>query len=781
MKGFIINSDSIVVDGYSYVRIFGKLTNKDSFVVMNKFNPYFFVLEKDKDGIEKLTSSENISIEVVKSDMKNFENEKVLKIIFNNQLDLNKIDKLARESEILRFESDIKPEFRFIIDNDIKGFIEVNGDYESSERIDRVYKNSDIKAINPTKDLKLKIVSVDIESGSEGLFCIGIYSDNYKKNFFIGNSSNENSISCKNEEECLIKFRDEIIDLDPDIITGWNVIDFDFDYLKKLFDKYNISMDIGRTNDPARLKIESSFLRTSRMNVPGRVVLDGLSLIRDPFIQQAPSIKNIKFESFTLGEVANQIIGKTKLIKGKSRHNEIEELYNGDDKDKNKLIDYNLLDCELVYEILKKTNIIELAIERASLTGMMLNRISSSVMSFDSLYIREARKMSLVSPSNYFGNDESSISGGFVMNPIPGLYNNVIVLDFKSLYPSIIKTFNIDPSSYLKEYEDGAIESPNGAYFKNSDGILPKIIEVLHKARERAKIEKRELSSYAIKIIMNSFFGVLATPSCRYFNPKIGGAITSFGQEIIKMTAGEIEEMGYSVIYSDTDSVFVFVGEKENPEEIGKNISDKIDIFYEKFVKNKFSRKSYLDLEFEKVYVSLLMPKARVSKNEGRGAKKRYAGLKLVNGKKILDVVGLEAVRGDWTDVAREFQKELLTMIFDREDVAEFVRDKIKEVKSGKIDGKLIYRKSIRKNLDEYVKITPSHVKAARKLDSIDGNVIEYYMTVDGPEPIQKLVHSIDYAHYIEKQIKPIAKTIIESMDLDFDEIINEDKQKKLF
>jgi DNA polymerase-2 len=245
--------------------------------------------------------------------------------------------------------------------------------------------------------------------------------------------------------------------------------------------------------------------------------------------------------------------------------------------------------------------------------------------------------------------------------------------------------------------------------------------------------------------------------------------------------------MGLKVIYGDTDSIFISTGmDKEKSEKLGVEISGKIDKFYEDYVKKNYSRKSYLDLEFDKLYLALLMPQTRTSANReddsvSKGAKKRYAGLVELNNKEVLDIVGLEAIRGDWTDAAQEFQKELLMKIFKKEDVVVFIRNKIKEIENGKLNSKLVYRKSIRKDLKDYTKMTPPHVKAARKLDKLNGNVIEYLMTTDGPEPIQKLKHKIDYEHYIEKQIKPIAKTILETMGLDFDGVFEKSSQKKLF
>jgi DNA polymerase II len=517
------------------------------------------------------------------------------------------------------------------------------------------------------------------------------------------------------------------------------------------------------------------------MEIPGRIIIDGLNMIKDPFIKEAPTIKSIKFESYALQEVAEQIINKTKLIRGKTRHEEIERLYNGTKEEIKSLAEYNLQDCKLVHEILEKTDMIKLSMERASLTGMPLDKLTASIASFDSLYVREARKRKLVSPSNFFKNKQEKITGGFVIQPTNGIYQNILVLDFKSLYPSIIRTFNIDPSSYLEKEEKGCIVSPNGAFFKNEEGILPEIIQKLYEAREKAKKEKRELSSYAIKIIMNSFFGVLASPNSRYFNMKMGNAITNFGQEIIKLTSKQLEKEGLEVIYGDTDSVFINTkSDKEKSKILGKTLPIKINEFYRDYVKKNYSRKSFLELEFDKLYLSLMIPKTRNLETE-RGAKKRYAGLIEEDSQELIDIVGLEAIRGDWTEAAQDFQKELLMMVFKQQDPIEFIRKFIKELNNGKLDTKLIYRKSIRKNLTEYTKTTPPHVKAARKLDKIESNRIEYYITLKGPEPLQNLKNPIDYTHYIEKQIKPIAKTILETLGLDPEKAFSQTIQAKLF
>ncbi len=173
------------------------------------------------------------------------------------------------------------------------------------------------------------------------------------------------------------------------------------------------------------------------------------------------------------------------------------------------------------------------------------------------------------------------------------------------------------------------------------------------------------------------------------------------------------------------------------------------------------------------------MPKIRGGE---KGAKKRYAGLRKIDGKEKIDVVGLESVRSDWTEAAQIFQREILDRIFHKQEITDFVKKFIKDIRDGKYDDKLIYRKQIRKELEKYIRITPQHVFAARLLgDKFEGKIVEYCITTAGPEPKQKLKHKLDYDHYVNKQIKPIAEMILSFFNLDFDDLIEGSKQTKLF
>ncbi|MEM4271854.1 MAG: DNA polymerase II, partial [Candidatus Pacearchaeota archaeon] len=727
MRGFIVYSDYDIINDETIVRLFGRLENGHSFVSISKFEPYFYIKESDFKKVEKYL----LKYKTEKTEFTNFKGEKVIKIIAKNHRELNKLFQ-ATHHLIEKYEADIKPNMRFLIDHNIFSALDIEGDYQTSgeQKVDRIYNNPKISPIPEKEEFKpkLKLLSIDIESDkhSDKLFCIGLYAENYKKCFFVTDKKLENAVSCKTESEALEKFKSEFLKFDPDIVTGWNIIDFDFVYLQKLFKKHKIQFDLGRTNDNIRLRIEENYLKSSSADIPGRQVLDGLNMISDPFLQQAPSMRNAQFESYSLEDVSQEILGKGKLIAGESRHEEIEKLYRKNTLSSlQEIVNYNLNDCKLVFEILEKTKTIELAIDRSQLTGMPLDKITSSIAAFDSLFIREAKKHHLVSPTTHYQTKEERIKGGYVFSAGAGIFNNVLVFDFKSLYPSILCTFNISPDAHLEKEqarkEKDAIETLNHEYFRNNKGILPEIIFKLHNAREKAKKEKNELASYAIKTTMNSFWGVLASPNCRYFNLDMANAITSFARWVIQTTAQLIEKKGYKVIYEDTDSVFVETGlEKENANLLGKEIANYINNYYKDYVKQKFNRQSYLELQFDKQFISLMIPQLRAKAKEGeeaqvKAAKKRYAGLLVdENGNKKMDLTGLEFVRRDWTAASKKFQLELLSRIFEKKEVGEYVKDFVRRLRAGEFDELLVYRKALRKSTDEYIKTTPPHVKAAR-------------------------------------------------------------------
>jgi DNA polymerase-2 len=396
------------------------------------------------------------------------------------------------------------------------------------------------------------------------------------------------------------------------------------------------------------------------------------------------------------------------------------------------------------------------------------------------------------------GDGESDLisPGGYVMDSIPGLYNNILVLDFKSLYPSIIRSFKIDPMGLIEGMNENSEETEkiseqcisgfDGACFSRDKNFLPDIITSLWLERDKAKLQKNAALSQAIKIIMNSFYGVLGSTGCRFFDPRLSGSITKRSHENLKTTKSWIEAKDYRVIYGDTDSIFVHVGGDKSlgqSKVLGNELQDFINQKWRQYLTDELALDCHLEIEFETHFTKFLMPTIRGQegiKGQKIGTKKRYAGLS--EGELVFK--GLETVRSDWTQISKIFQKKLYSLIFNDLPIDEYICTTVNEIKTGVYDNQLIYMKKIRRNLEDYVN-TPPHIKACliankalsdlgHKSKYRKGSKVEYVMTLNGIMPIELSKGNLDYEHYIDKQIKPIADDVLPFIGKSFEKIISQ-------
>jgi DNA polymerase-2 len=340
-------------------------------------------------------------------------------------------------------------------------------------------------------------------------------------------------------------------------------------------------------------------------------------------------------------------------------------------------------------------------------------------------------------------------------------------------------------------------------HFSRNEHFLPDIITSLWLERDKAKLQKNLALSQAIKIIMNSFYGILGSTGCRFFDPRLSGSITKRSHEILKITKSWIETKGYRVIYGDTDSIFVHVGSEQSLSQckvLGNELQDLINEKWQQHITDEFKLPCELEIEFETHFSKFLMPTIR-----GRdvGTKKRYAGLmvdlnkvnnddinKVEQDSKVASTLifkGLESVRTDWTQLAKDFQKNLYWQVFnpelfDKQYIENYIKETVAKTLSGEFDDKLIYRKRIRRKLNEYVKNVPPHIKAARLADDINTKQgktlryqkrgwIEYYITVNGPQVVEHLSTPLDYQFYIDRQLGAVADAILPFIDSSFIQI----------
>lgn len=659
-------------------------------------------------------------------------------------------------------EADINPADRYLMERFVAGAARLHGEVRRRGQ-SLLMADPAIKAGHWRP--ALKVVSFDIETAMEGLqlYSVAVHGRSaegeVRKVFMQGEGAQQAFVvTCATQEDVLQAFLDWVADYDPDVLIGWNVVNFDTRYLQRVADQLGRRLLLGRERRPGHWREQDEDGERFTVQFPGRVILDGIELLRAAFY---------RFESFSLEHVARQLLGEGKLLHGSDRGEEITRQFQ---EDKTSLAAYNLRDCELVSDIFATTGVLDFAVARSVITGLNMDRMGGSVASFDNVYLPRLHRAGYVAPNA--SSEHTPSPGGFVLDSMPGIYEHVLVLDFKSLYPSIIRTFFIDPlglalgmSGELAQPETvpGYLESR----FARDGHILPALIQQLWQQRDAARASGDAPLSQAIKIIMNSFYGVLGTPGCRFFDVRLATSITRRGHQILQRTRDTIEAAGHRVIYGDTDSVFVWIQQARTDEEAqaaGRQLERDINIWWRAAVREEFGLDSVLELQFETHFKRFLMPTVRGS---DKGSKKRYAGV--VSGRDGDELVfkGLESVRTDWTRLARAFQHELYRRIFNREPFAEYVKSLTASVLAGEQDAQLVYRKRLRRRLEDYQRTIPPHVQAARLYAQRGlpvprrGSWVEYVITTSGAEPAAQPLAPLDYQHYVERQLAPVADGIL--------------------
>lgn len=777
-QGFLLTQQAMDVAGKPQIHCWLSTAQGPVELIIDGQKPLFFIAKAALPQAQQVLNQANINFRLGKGSLKSFANEDILTLYFDNIKQYRSASYLLKHENIASFESDFRLDQRYLMERFICGEMEFKGIPNARNGFTQ-FNQVNVRPVSYTPNLN--VLSLDIECSQHGqLYSIGLAAKNFERVIMVGKPQEAADYICwvDDEEQLLNQLEIEISQFDPDIIIGWNVINFDFRLLVKRAQYHGKKLRLGRGDSFASWR-DSNVDNNGYISIPGRVVVDGIDSLKSA---------TYHFASYSLDNVANELLNRGKL--SHNVHQRMDEINHNFIHDKPALAAYNLEDCRLVNEIFEHTNLLEYLVFRSKLTGLLLDRVGGSVAAFTNLYLPKLHRAGYVAP-NLPANGGLASPGGYVMDSKPGLYNNVLVLDFKSLYPSIIRTFKIDPMGLIEGLAspENAIEGFKGAKFSRDKHFLPQIISDLWQQRDQAKQDKDSARSQAIKIIMNSFYGVLGSGGCRFYDTRLASSITLRGHQIIQQTAQWIEEK-YQVIYGDTDSVFVLIGSGHTPQQaqkIGKELAQDINQRLQQQLTQQYQLTCDLELEFETHYQKFLMPTIR---NSELGSKKRYAGLLTQGNKSSLIFKGLESVRSDWTMLAREFQQQLYQLIFDDKDPKSYILQTIDKLNNGELDHQLVYKKRLRRELSHYVKNVPPQVKAARLADEQNAKLgrplqyqnkgsISYVITNGGPEPVDYTVSQIDYQHYIDKQIEPIADGILPFIDLSFSQITN--KQMGLF
>jgi len=761
--GFILQPTYRVRDGRALVWLFGRLDGGPPFLVEERrFRPYFFVPSSEAGLLARERGAE-----VEPTELRDLAGRELARVVADVPAAVPRLRERIERSGGTTLEADIRFPYRFLIDAGIRAGVAIEGRAEALRPGLQRFVDPELRPaeVRPA----LRTLSLDLETSPDAgvVHAAALVSAEADEVHLVSLRPVTGAVAHADERALLLAVAARVRELDPDVILGWNVVDFDLRTWASRCAALRIPDGLGRVDEPIGFQVDPGFTRQSRASLPGRMVLDGIALVRDA----------VRLEDYRLETAARALLGRGKLLDREAGDAaaEIERMWR---EDPEALAAYNREDAHLVMDILEREGLLALAIERSLLSGMQLDRVGASIASFDLLYLPELRRRGLVAPNVDAERKAEPVTGGAVLEPRAGLYRDVAVFDFKSLYPSLIRTFHLDPLAHARADGD-AIVAPNGARFARGEAILPGIIERFLERREAAKRRGDRHVDQALKIMMNALFGVLGAAACRFFDPEIANAITGFGQQILGWTRDAFESAGVRVLYGDTDSVFVQLPEAPSggATELAERLRGAAAREVAKRIRDAHGVEPRLELELERVYERFFLPHVR---GGGAGSKKRYAGL--AEGR--LEMVGLESVRRDWPAVARRLQRGMLERIFSDRDPMPFVREVVAGVREGRLDAELVYAKRVRKGaLDRYTATTPPHVQAARKAKGSLGPVVRYVIARSGPEPVlpgRPPPEGIDREHYLEKVLRPVADSILRELGRDFDEVLDLPRQLTL-
>ncbi len=813
----ILDVDYTMVDNRPIIRIFGKDEKARTVCVFyDNYQPYFYAMGEKIEEVMK-GESNVVKVEGV---------ERFLPIGYQKRMiHLNRItlknpaktpelrDKLrARGFKV--FEADIPFKYRFMADLDLSGmgWVEVNesglattNTVNTEVKIPvREIKNADRDELVDLKFLALDIECVSLKGGEmpdarkDPIIMISLnFSKPYKgkKSLVLSTRSSEDVKVFETEKDMLQDLINIIMDYDPDIITGFNINNFDMPYILERMMQNDILPIFGRCKKQVtKRQIMSRF----KINITGRVMVDSFEIIKRDF-----SLKR-----YDLNTVSEALLGEKKVP---VKHSEIEKLWRGGQDGYRTLISYSKKDSELAMKLVLDLNLLDKYIALAKVSGTLLQDIldSGETTRIENLILREFNKEDFILPCKPDGSEVArrekkrkiELKGGFVLEPKKGLHSSVVVLDFKSMYPSLIRTFNICPTTLIRNVNvEKAIVSPTGAKLVPENirkGIIPKILERLMQERQRVKtkIKKepqqnkiRELKAkeFALKIMSNAFYGYFGYPRAKIYSMDIANSITAFGRDTIKKTKEFIEKnFGYEVIYGDTDSVMVKVP-YEKLEEIkkaGEEVSKRVTS----------GLKGVMELEFEKIFKRFLP----LTKKRYAAWSFEYAGGKWED---RIETKGIETVRRDWCDLTSEVIENILETILKKEDIEEAVRY-FKGITVDLIEGKvpiqkLVISKTMTKKAEGYAGIQP-HAELVKKIKKRSpaecpgvGDRIGYVI-IKGTELLSKRAEDpsyivekklpIDSKYYIENQLLPPLERIFIALGISKTELLGKGKQISLF
>jgi DNA polymerase I/DNA polymerase-2 len=775
------------------------------------FKTYFYVLphEEKLDEVkkriheldEKKIGTRILAVETCEMDWLN-KNRKVLKVMIENPRRIHDVrDSVKHWKEIEdTFEYDITYYKRYLIDKrlDPMGWLEVSGELSKDMgkfKVDYVIEATSVKFLDTMKNFETKIMAFDTEwveeKGKSKLIMLSLATSKTRKVLTTYDWEKKPSYveSVKDEKEIIERFLESIEKEDPDFIAGYNSDGFDFPELKNKAAELKVQMKIGR--DDSQIFVVRRG-RISSAKSKGRIHLDLFGFIRHIL---APSMKS---EIFSLDEVAQELLGTGKKD---MTYKEMVEIWSKK-TELDRLAEYSMWDSELTLKLAE--HILPQIIAMSRLTGQLpfdAGRYTYSQL-VEGFYMRKAFEDKVLVPNRPITEEieerreEPAYKGAIVIEPKKGIHSDILVFDFRSLYPTIIVTHNIDPwmFNFSPCKKKDHVPQSDWYFCADTKGFIPKHLEELIERRrqikEKMNEEKKgseqsklfENEQYALKILANATYGYLGYFGAKWYKREAGASAAAWGRYYIGLVVEEAKKFGFEVIYGDTDSLMVSIGEKASKEKL-QQIGSK----FEETMNKKLP--GIIELEFRNVYKGGIF----VAREKGEvGAKKRYALLDYRGG---LEIRGFETVRRDWCQSSKDIQRQVLTVVLKERDPVKavtLVRDTIKKVKEGKVPlDQLVILEQITRPLSQYEQIGP-HVKAAMK--SLErgrpvgeGSLIAFVIVKgsgsisERAEPVEDVKpNQYDPDYYVGHQILPASMRVLKALGYSEEEVMGGKIQKKL-
>lgn len=787
-----------MVNSKPVVRIFGKdKKGKTVCVFYEDYLPYFYasddvVKKEDEPGIQKMKKVKRKALPA--------EDKEMYKVTLLHPASTPKVREKFRSKGAEIYEADIPFKYRFMSDFGLRGmgWVEVengNGVRTGSVRVDRKVKAEKLKPVNKEDDVDLKYLALDIECVSKEndvpqaendpiILVSLVFSEPYKgkKSMVLSTKTGERMESFENEKEMLKGLIEIINEYDCDVITGFNIQNFDLPYILKRMEKNNIRPDFGRCTQ--KRVSTRKFGRRNSTYISGRVVVDSYEIVK----------KDFSLQRYGLDFVSQKLLNKEKED---VKYSEMEELWNGDREDLEKLARYCLKDSQLALDLVLKLNLIDKHKALSRVSGSLLQDTldNGEASRIEKYLLREFNRRGYVFPSRGGKKSREGLIGGEVLEPKKGLQSSVAVLDFKSMYPSIIKSYNICPTT-ITEKEDGTLETPSGARFlkpEEREGIIPEVVsglverrgrvkEKLKKTRKKSRKKMLNAKQLALKILANSFYGYFGYARSKLFNLDIANAITSTGRDIIIKSKKSIEkEFGYDVVYGDTDSVFVKIP-KERREDIAEEAQKIVDYTNEQLP-------GEIELEFEKIFKRFLPL-----------TKKRYAAWSFLPAgdgwEDKIETKGIETVRRDWCGLVGKTVGRVLEIILkenDRKKAIKYFQGVTEKLLNNEIPVEdLVITKTMTKKPKNYEGVQP-HIEVVKKMR--DRNPADVpgvgdrigFVIVKGTQMLSKRAEDPDYVrekglqidsnYYIETQLLSPLERVFGALDVSKSELLGNGKQ----